>query len=355
MKGYATLHSGLIARRDRRRESSDPPSPELLRALEESESQQEAPEHQLDREGHALAPSASLSANLISAGRAAYRAERQRQAQKTSGLTSRGEILGVLSGWTERPSGSPQEPQRAEAPKPLPLPPYSPDRPSPSWPLRRLVPPAAPTEAEKSEVAEAAHPAPSPRRRAVTLRLRPEQHASLLGIRRRLGCSFQVLVVRALTDHLAALEREPQRAMRARAGAGEGAPTATPISSSELAAELAGAGRAPGLQGTPDVHFFTLPSGWYVAAWQQERGGEAATPSEVLGKVLRAHGLADLIAADRGEQPLESISLGDGGHRVALTIRLEADLHQRLQEAREKLGRTGQDILLDAINAYIEG
>jgi len=343
MKGFATLHAGLIARRDPPREAPEPASPELLRALDEPEPP-DAPEHQLDREGHQLSPSASLSADLISAGRAAYRAERQRQAQKTMGLTSRGEVLGFLPR-TDGAAAPARDAQRPASPTPLPASPRDAARPAPSWPLRKLVPP--PEAAEP-----AARPLQPARRRAVTLRLRPEQHARLLGVRRRLGCSFQVLVVRALSDHLAALERDPKAASR-RIGSGDGATTATPISSSELS----GAGRAPGLKGTPDVHFFTLPSGWYVAAWQQERGGDAATPSEVLGKILKAHGLADLIKADgagTGEAPLESISLGDGGHRVALTIRLDAELHQRLQNARDRLGRTGQDILMDSINAYLE-
>lgn len=336
MKGFASLHAGLIARRETPRHPPPPPSVELLRALEEAEAH-DAPEHQLDREGHQLTPSASLSADLITAGRQAYRAERQRLAQKTIGLLPRGEAFGRFQ---PRHGGAPAEVRDVQRPA------------APVSPLHRLVPP--PAARPGAEPVPARRPVP-PRRRAVTLRLRPEQHARLLGVRRQLGCSFQVLVVRALTDYLDAFERDPAQATRPRTPSGGG--PATPISSSELRAELAGAGRAQGLQGTPDVHFFTLPSGWYVAAWQQERGGDAATPSEVLGKILKAHGLADLIRAgddEDGEGMLESVSLGDGGHRVALTIRLEADLHQRLQEARDKLGRTGQDILLDSINAYLE-
>jgi predicted DNA-binding protein len=50
---------------------------------------------------------------------------------------------------------------------------------------------------------------------------------------------------------------------------------------------------------------------------------------------------------------VESVSFGDQGHRLALTIRLEPALHQRLLAARNRLGRTGQDILMASIDAYL--
>jgi hypothetical protein len=216
-------------------------------------------------------------------------------------------------------------------------------------PLRSLVPPR-PATGPAAARAELEAPA---RRRAVTLRLRPEQHARLLAVRRQLGCSFQVLVVRALSDHLAILDRRPAEPRPAPVGAGGFAGES--IAVIDLAAALASDAGAHGHR-TPDVHFFTLPSGWYVAAWRQQRGSNAATPSEVLGQVLKDHGVVDLIEAEFPEvanSVLESVSFGDGGHRLALTIRLEPELHQRLLGARDRLGRTGQDILLDSINAYL--
>jgi len=357
MKGYASLDAGLIARRYPPPQPAEPLSPDLVAALEDRAPHEDAP-HQLDAEGHHQAPSVSLTADLISAGRAAYRAERQRQAQKTDGLSTRGEMLGVLQ---FRPA-----PQRAGMPTlrdvasmtlrdvaisvlPRPLRPAETAQPAPpsAGPFRSLVP----SRPEPARLAAPAREAPG-RRRAVTLRLRPEQHARLLTVRRQLGCSFQVLVVRALTDHLDAVARDPSAATRAGDDHGDG----KAISSGDLGAALAADAGRHGHK-VPDLHYFTLPNGWSLVAWRQQRGGDAATPSEVLGNVLKERGVAELFQANGGsaaESVLESVSLGDGGHRLALTIRLDPELHGRLQAAREKLGRSGQDILLDSINAYLE-
>lgn len=92
MTGYAALHAGLIARQVAPRHRPPPPSAELLRALEEDD--YDGPEHQLDRDGGELAPSASVSANLITAGRLQYRAERERLARKGPDRSSEGVCFG---------------------------------------------------------------------------------------------------------------------------------------------------------------------------------------------------------------------------------------------------------------------
>jgi hypothetical protein len=356
MKGFATLDAGLITRRRAVAEAVEPPTRDLLDALEDRGPHEEAP-HQLDAAGHQMSPSRSLTANLISAGRAAYRAERQRQAEKTEGLSSRGEMLGVL------PFGPAAAPHRHGGPtlrdiasltlrdvatSVLPRPLRSqPAEPPTAARLRSVVP----SRPEPVRLSAPAVEAPG-RRRAVTLRLRPEQHARLLLVRRQLGCSFQALVVRALSDHLDAVARDPAKVLPARDQRGSD----QAITSVDLGAALAA---DPARQGhkVPDVHYFALPNGWGVAAWRQRRGAEAATPSEVLGQVLKDQGVAELLQASAGKAApsvLESVSLGDGGHRLALTIRLDRDMHNRLQAARDRLGRTGQDILMDSIKAYLD-
>ena len=362
MKGFAALGASLIIRREPPKRPPEPLSQALLEALDDRTPHLDQP-HQLDRAGHQQAPSISLTADLISAGRAAYRAERQRQAQKIAGLSPHGEVLSPLLFRPDGPVTRPTAAMLRDVARPAPLSPYAPPtampptpvaeaRPAvaPAAPLRSLVPPRPATEPAAAARAELETPA---RRRAVTLRLRPEQHARLLAVRRQIGCSFQVLVVRALSDHLAILERRPAEPRPAPVGAGGFAGES--IAVIDLAAVLASDAGAHGHR-TPDVHFFTLPSGWYVATWRQQRGANAATPSEVLGQVLKDHGVVDLIKAEFPEavdSVLESVSLGEGGHRLALTIRLEPDLHLRLLGTRDRLGRTGQDILLDSINAYL--
>lgn len=358
MKHFATLDAGLIARRRAPAEDVEPPSRELLEALEDRRPHDEVP-HQLDGGGHPMDPSTSLTPELITAGRAAYRAERQRQAQKVDGLSSRGEMLGILpfrpagtsarqgpttlrdiASLTLRDVASSVLPRslRAEA-----------GEPSVGARLRGLAP-ARPSPA-RLRLAAPATEAPG-RRRAVTLRLRPEQHARLLAVRRQLGCSFQALVVRALSDHLDAVARDTAPASP---------PAQRPDKDRSFASVDLGAALAadPARHGhkVPDVHYFALPNGWGVAAWRQRRGADVATPSEVLGTVLKDSGVAELFEAGANESApsvLESVSLGDGGQRLALTIRLERDLHNRLQAARQKLGRSGQDILMDSIKAYLD-
>ena len=293
MKGYASLDGGLIARRQPPMQPPQPLSPELVDALEDRAPHDDAA-HQLDAEGHQQAPSVSLSADLISAGRAAYRAERQRQAQKTAGLSSHGEVLGVLPFGQAEPArphraGTPtlrdvasltlRDVARSVLPRPLTEPEPEP-APAPAR-MRSLVP-----QRPEPAAAQPVLKAPA-RRRAVTLRLRPEQHARLLAVRRQLGCSFQVLVVRALVDHLEVVERDPARAPRADGGEAQGGSGASAIDLGAALAADAGADK-------PDVHVFTLPSGWCVAAWRQQRGGVAPTPSQVLGQVLRDQGVAEL-------------------------------------------------------------
>ena len=80
----------------------------------------------------------------------------------------------------------------------------------------------------------------------------------------------------AIVGH-AALERDPEAAVRARTGAGDGAATATPISGGELAAELAGAGRAPGFApGQLDRWARRIAGGGPLAAVAAETAAAAA-------------------------------------------------------------------------------
>ncbi len=329
VKGFASLSAGLVARRAPPAvtpEPAPPPPPPPADEVPEPPPSARVVPRLVVSEGQSLTASAGLTADLISAGRAAYRAERQRLAEKAMWLSPDGTAISS----TPAPAPAPSPPPVPRGPtvrdvagaQPM-TSPVTPMR--PSMPLSDLMTPAVPAPVE-----------PVRRRRAVTLRLRPDQHVRLLGVRRKLGCSFQVLVVRALVDFLDRLERDaPTEGGGAVAGLRATSPVA-PI------------GKLP-----PDVHFFTLPSGWCVAAWHPGRGNNEATPSEVLGQVLREQGVADLISAAGGDVVPESISLGDQGRRLALTIRLESDLHTRLLAARDRLGRTGQDILMQSIDAYL--
>ena len=69
--------------------------------------------------------------------------------------------------------------------------------------------------------------------------------------------------------------------------------------------------------------------------------------SGVRGLGRAAEGLADTM--------LQSIAAKSdpNARRVALTIRLEEDLHRRLQAARRRLSRTSQMILIEAIDAHL--
>ena len=42
-----------------------------------------------------------------------------------------------------------------------------------------------------------------------------------------------------------------------------------------------------------------------------------------------------------------------GDRRVALTIRLDEELHRRLLDARRRLAKTSQTILIEAIDAHL--
>ena len=345
-KGFASLHVGLISRHEPPR-ITPPPAPvitdeELDGIIDEAPENIAAP---LYRPAGTLAPSASLTADLITQGREAYRAERQRLAERME-ISSPGALLVPPAGPAPAPEPSPPVRDVAggqghgfgdfEARPAL-------EAPVPAAPHPVVPSPVAPAAALTSAPVSP----PKRRRRAVTLRLRPDQHARLLAVRRQLGCSFQVLVVRALNDFFDNLDQPVAPPIGTRPEAGRLTREERPgaLSSNVVAAKM-----------PADVHIFTLASGWCLAAWQQERGAKAATPSEVLAMVLRDQGLGDLISApgtNGGIEHVDSVSLGDRGHRLALTIRLDSKMHDRLLGARRKLGRTGQDILMSSIDAYL--
>ncbi|MDP6709158.1 MAG: hypothetical protein QF893_22680 [Alphaproteobacteria bacterium] len=327
-KGFASLTAALVPRSIEPTPSLEPPPAD--HQVDEPSAARLAPRLMTpDRQN--LAHSADLTGDLISAGRDAYRAERQRLAEKAMALSPDGTAVPRTS--TVLPLTS----VRAGLMHRVPM---MRDVSGAGQPL--MVVPA---------VEPAAEPAPlRVRRRAVTLRLRPDEHVQLLAVRRRLGCSFQVLVVRALIDCLDRLDRSESESADA------GTATVEVLRPDARAAVLAASSSKSGVQLPTDLHFFTLPTGWCVAAWRQERGETTSTPSEVLGQVLREQGVADLISADDQsaiKAQMESVSLGEQGNRLALTIRLEPDLHERLLAARTRLGRTGQDILMGSIAAYL--
>lgn len=339
LKGFASLHAGLVARRDRPSQPTEapvefniddippaPPAPRLVTS-----------------DGENLTPSASLTGNLITAGRQAYRAEQQRQSEKLATPSLPDNVVDSLPAFLKDPA--PPVRDAAGADDIMPRHPSDDDLASVRAKLAHVPEPA---------IEDSADPTSRQRRRAVTLRLRPEQHASLLAVRRQLGCSFQVLVVRALADFLTALERTGAGNVADGAGAHLNAGSAR-LAQYSLQSATEGAS-AEEQKLLPNVHLFALPSGWCIAAWRQERGAAAATPSEVLGMVLREQGVSDLLVGGDDALPdaaLESMTFGDRGHRLALTIRLDPDMHRRLIDARARLGHTGQEILLCSIAAFL--
>ncbi len=303
-----------------------------------------------------MRPSSGLSSGLISSGRQAYKAERQRRAELGSGSgfdLTRPELRAetVRAPQTDQPRWR----GRTTAPSPMARVPV-PELPDSLSPSRGIEPIAAPPERiDPPMTPMAADIAGLPglggagRRKALTLRLLPEQHELLAEICQGYGCSFQGLVVSALEAYLDDLER----------GAVPASALVTTVTSA--ADYLGHHGTAPAV-GEAGVHYFQLADGWRVAVWRDEaadagRGGEYS-PSEALAAAVGDAGVGELLgetAQGLGDTPLRSLAerSESNARRVALTIRLDEALHRRLQAARRRLSRTSQVILVEAIDAHL--
>ncbi len=350
-KSAASLTVGLITRRIE--PSGEPTVPPLtmaeraefqarIREIEAMPSTPATPDAQ---------PATSLSAALIGAGRHVHKAERQRRAE-----------LGSGSGYDlTRPDLEADSRRAPQAPRPR----WSQDSPTP---MPRVaapeLPPAPDPMAQTPEifapsVEEASVPGPPRdlaglpgppvhgRRKSLTLRLTPLQHTCLADICRGHGCSFQGLVMSSLEAFLDDLDQGTAPA-------------------SVLASTMARGGaeylgrhdRAP--DAGADVHYFQIAQGWRVAVWRDEDEAEAVehAPAEALSVAVRDESVAELLgkaAEGLGKTVLQSAAdIGSSGdRRVALTIRLDEELHRRLLDARRRLAKTSQTILIEAIDAHL--
>ena len=357
-KGAASLKFGLIERRIKPR--GEPTVPPLTaeeqsdfearaRAIEEMPAPS-TPPPAVEGDGETT-PSDPLSAELITAGRHAYKAERQRRA-----------ALGAGSGYDlTRPELRVESPRsrqtempvwRAETRAPASTAPVPiPDLPgvSPSPPIDPTGPPMTPMARDIAGLPDIAG---ALRRRALTLRLLPDQHGLLAEVCRGYGCSFQSLVVGSLEAYLDELERG-------------GAPSSVLAPSVASAADYLGrVGEIPAGGGdAANAHYFELAEGWRVAVWRDDSSpsddsAEEYVPAEALGAAARDMRVSALLgeAADGlGDTMLRSMAdtVDPKIRRLALTIRLDEDLHRRLQAARLRLSRTGQAILIEAIDAHL--